>query len=478
MGALSIVLIVILALVGLAWVLVRNVLWGAVFVVTGLFLMASFGLLWWWVPIVGAIGIVIGALIALLFKSAAGRTFLTAVATLGVLVAVIAGVLSGIDTANASAGGSSKLSEESKNLLAKSLTVTTTSAEAKCQVDDMKLVSYKVGALEGTPPRKWSDALSTPFAATEAEAIRDELQQSICKDPLLGVSYLTFFATDIRDALKVSTGVDIVELNPWLKPFAADPSNINKKATEFIPLLNVEEPTSSEMDAAIVKNREWQKEASYVNTLLDRFALAGVAARPSVANYHLAAGGLVVGALPAVERNSKQENLPALIFSLTEKGQCDELLSAGANTGDKRPELFEAKKCEVTPPGGTTPPGPTPPPGSPPGTPPTIPPVVPPTTPPTTPPCTDCKDWEESVDPPAGVDPQPNDDYEEPIGPAVDPAPVLPGGDSSSGTDTPAQGADPSSNIPVPAPATGTTDGGTGSVSTPDSQTDGTVPKP
>lgn len=232
------------------------------------------------------------------------------------------------------------------------LTVKTASADAECKTDDNGLVSYEIGALKAVPdPRKWSDALSTPFTATDPDAIRDELQQAICQDPLLGNAWLTFYATDVRDALKASRGVDLVELNPWLKPYTKI-DKVNDKAAGFIPLLNVSDPSDELIGTAIKQNGAWAADAALLNTLFDRFALAGIDARESVVNYHLVAGGLVAEQLPEVERNPNQENLPALIFILTEKGQCQELLAIGANTGDKRPELFR-EIVDCTPPPAT-----------------------------------------------------------------------------------------------------------------------------
>ena len=274
-------------------------------------------------------------------------------------VAIIAAVTLSLVafTGSTNTASEEKLPEISQEVI-DALTVKTASADAGCVLDANGLVSYQIGALEAVPaPRLWSDAVSTPFAATTPEEIRDELQAETCKDVLLGVSELVFFATDVRDELLSKTGVDLVELNPWLKPFAVDPSEINELAAEFIPLLDVEEPKDSEVTTAIKQNRKWQELASYVNTLYDRFTVSGPEARMSVVNYHLAVGGLVVGGLPAVERNANQEDLPALILSLTEKDQCAPLLTIGANTGDKRPELFGAGDC-VTPDTPGTPPAP------------------------------------------------------------------------------------------------------------------------
>jgi len=272
-----------------------------------------------------------------------GKGFTTSLIAVVVIALIAVGLKVAWNFASDSTAPTSTVSQE----IIDALTVKTASADAECSLDANGLVSYQVDALTEVPdPRKWSDALSTPFTATTANEIRNELQQAICKDPLLGVSYLVFFATDVRDQLLVDAGVDILKLNPWLKPFAVDPSEINAKAAEFIPLLDVKNPSDKQVNQAINKNREWQQLASYVNTLLDRFEVSGIEARKSIVNYHLAVGGLVVGSLPSVERNPNQESLPALILSLTEKDQCQAILEMGANVADKRPELFKVSGCE------------------------------------------------------------------------------------------------------------------------------------
>lgn len=261
------------------------------------------------------------------------------------------------------------LSDEELSELAKLLTVSTISDDARCVVDndEFNIVEFDIAALKGVPPREWSDALGTPVQASEPEPARDEIQDAVCEDPLLGVTYLKFVATIVRDELLERTGVDILVLNPWLEPFAVSDDKINTLAAGFVPLLDVDNPSDEQVRTALVKNQEWQKVAAYANTLLDRFEVTGIDARMSVVNYHLAIGGLVVGGLPAVEKNPNQEDLPALILSLTEKDQCVPLLVIGFNMGDKRPELFEPPVCEQPPtppegPPGTVPPPPTPPP--------------------------------------------------------------------------------------------------------------------
>lgn len=226
--------------------------------------------------------------------------------------------------------------------IAERLTVNTTSIQ--CTVNELGLIDFNIGALESVPePRKWSDAISTPFGAQDPEAIRDELQQAICQDPVLGTSWLAFLVNEFQEHYNIN----LSELNPWIADYATDVDQIDEVAAGFIPLLDVAEPTDEQILAAVEANKKWQQRASYIGTLLDKFALGGVEARPSVVNYHLKDGGLVVGALPAVEKNPQQESLEALVFEVTLKDQCEPLASMGVNIHDKRPELFDGKKCET-----------------------------------------------------------------------------------------------------------------------------------
>jgi hypothetical protein len=250
----------------------------------------------------------------------------------------------------------SKMDADELAALIKSLTVTTVPASAECKTDSFGNVAYAIDSLLAVPPRLWPDAISTPFVATDPAAMRVELQKEICEDPVLGVSWLTFMATSVRDTLLAETGIDLIKLNPRLGEYT-DVSQITPKATAFVPQLNVEDLSKKQAEEAMAKNADWQQDAALVNTLLERLAVVGIEARQSVVNYHLADYSLDADALPTVGVNDKQENLPALIFAITEKGQCGEITTFGANIGDKRPELFEAKKC-VPPVETPTPPAP------------------------------------------------------------------------------------------------------------------------
>ncbi len=205
--------------------------------------------------------------------------------------------------------------------------------------DGQTVVKYKVAALTGTPPRMWSDALSVPYSNTDPQKMLGETQAAICQDPLYGVTVANFFAT-------MSVGnVHLVDLNDWLKPFGGDAKQINVKAAEYIPLLDVQNPSVAQQETAVAQNIAWQKVAEKIGTLLSRFHLAGVRSEQSVKNYHLVAGGAVVGGLPEVGLNPSQENLPALMLELTEKGACAPLKVIGFNTGDKRSEEFTPRTC-------------------------------------------------------------------------------------------------------------------------------------
>lgn len=210
--------------------------------------------------------------------------------------------------------------------------------------DGMTVVTFngRIGALEGTPPRLWSDALDTPYVKTDPQEMLGETQAEICENPLYGVTVAHFFATMSVGDVKLS------EINDWLTPFAGDAGQINDKASEFVPLLDVTSPTDDDKGQAVRQNLAWQQVAGKLGTLLGRFQVVGVQAQASTLNYHLVAGGAVVGGLPEVGLNPNQENLPALVLQLTEKGACAPLKVIGFNQGDKRPEEFAPPAC-VTP---------------------------------------------------------------------------------------------------------------------------------
>jgi hypothetical protein len=234
----------------------------------------------------------------------------------------------------------------------KALTVDTVPEKALCTTDSNGLVAYNVGTVKpvGENGRKWSDSVELPFTTTTSTARLNEIYTTDCVNPDYGIMNANFFANMVLGDVKV------VDLNPWLKPFAGDDKVINAKAAEYIPLLNVKNPSDQQVATAVKKNKEYQELAAKVNTLLSKFNLIGVHSEKSIKNYHLLAGGLTAGTLPAIGLNDKQESLPAEQLVLTNKGQGTCFAKIGYNTGDRRAEQFSCSTYKP-PPGSTPTPG-------------------------------------------------------------------------------------------------------------------------
>lgn len=215
--------------------------------------------------------------------------------------------------------------------------------------DGNTVIKFDVGALKPVAlnGRAWSDAISTPVLSDKPADALKEIQTAICRDPLLGASVAHLLAN-----LTVG-GVKVVDINDWLKPFTVNADQINDLGAGFIPLLDIKAPTSEQLTAAINQNLSYQELAEKLGTLLTRFKVVGIQSEKSTLNYHLDAAGLVVGKLPEVAINAKQENLPALVLEATVKpGNC--LVSIGFNTGDKRPEVFGCPPVNPPGTGGST----------------------------------------------------------------------------------------------------------------------------
>jgi hypothetical protein len=208
-------------------------------------------------------------------------------------------------------------------------------------VDGKTYVVYDIGALKPVPPRKWSDAISTPMKGKSPPTKREYTQAEVCQNPHYGVTLANFFAN-----LNVD-GVNIGDLNPWLAPYKGSPKTVNDKAAAFMPLLDVSNASEEQANKAAQKNLEYQEFAAKLDTLLGRFKLDGVKRLKSVMNLHLVAGGLKVGGLPEVGINRHQEHLPALVLSVTLKGACAPAKVIGINTGDMRPEVFATPTCKT-----------------------------------------------------------------------------------------------------------------------------------
>lgn len=322
--------------------------------------------------------------------------------------------------------------------------LTVTSVTEKCATStDQNVVKYDIGALKGTPPRKWSDAISTPLHGG-----LNGVKQAVCTDPLYGVTVANMLAN-----LNVD-GVRVASLNPWIRPFA-DVSKINDKAANFVPLLDVKSPSSTQVQKAIAKNHDYQELANRVNTLLSRFKVTGTDTLRSVKNWHLAGAGLKVGGLPEVNLEKRQDGRKALILVVTSKNACAPLKRIGFNLGDKRPEVFPTPNCKTPgkpgqPDTPDNPPTDNPPPTNPPTNPPPTQP--PPTNPPTKCPCVDPTDVQQPVPTPDPGDPNvphnpPNPQPTQPVDPENPPEPND-GGYNGGSTDQPGQSGNPDPVVP------------------------------
>jgi hypothetical protein len=179
-------------------------------------------------------------------------------------------------------------------------------------------VGWDIGALKRTVPdgpRLWNDSISIPLgeAGAEPSTMFREFQTNVCEDPILGSTWAYMFAH-----MEIG-GVRVIDLNPWLEPFAVEPEEINDVARSFVPLVDVANPSTEQQTAAAEANRSWQAYALRIVTLFERFTVGDVQSWTSVWNMHLTGGGVIVGNFPEVGVNPNQEALPALILSVTER---------------------------------------------------------------------------------------------------------------------------------------------------------------
>lgn len=212
-----------------------------------------------------------------------------------------------------------------------------------------------LNALLGTPPKLWSDGLSTPLSGSTDEERFLWLKRAICEEPVIGGSFAHLLAN--LDLVYENQAINSDGSN-WLTPWRVDDSKINDLVSTYLPNLTVSDPTNKQMMSDYQANLAYQVFASKLVFILSRYELAGTFNIQSMVNYHLVDGGLsgmaVPGqmVIPEIEVNDAQENLPALTFYLTEKDVCKPLSVLAFNLGDKRPELGEIPAdCEsLTPP--------------------------------------------------------------------------------------------------------------------------------
>jgi hypothetical protein len=193
--------------------------------------------------------------------------------------------------------------------------------------------------------RKTSDAISTLLNGTDAPAQLNSMLIKLCQDPELGYSWGNMLFNLKLGASKTTVG----SLNTkWLQP--ANAKDINTLAQAALPYSGVQTSTltDAQQKQAVQAWEGYEAFAAKLTTLVGKFHLIGDLNNPqSVMNWHLLNGGLTVGSFPAVGLNNHQENLPAVVLSVTEKGQQCELARIGANQMDSRPEVFAPAGCVI-----------------------------------------------------------------------------------------------------------------------------------
>lgn len=216
----------------------------------------------------------------------------------------------------------------------------------ECVPDDKSLgtVNMRVESMNpvgtGQGERLWSDSVALPMAGNDQVLSLGQIMDTVCHDPHYGHVVANGLA-------KLDVGnVALVSRNDWLKSLSLE--SVPSSAAAYMPTLNVERPSFGQATEAVKKNQEWQVAASYINTLLKNLGNMGYHSPQSVWNIHLT--GFDAGVkLPTVGLNDHQENLPALVLGLTEKGQECPILQIAFNTGDKRPEGVDICKGESRP---------------------------------------------------------------------------------------------------------------------------------
>lgn len=214
-------------------------------------------------------------------------------------------------------------------------------------VDATGITTFTFGFAQPLPPRLWSDGLSTPLAGATPLDARSDLQSKIWADPLLGCSWANFLANQTINGVKIGD----LPNNTWMKPCYTDPSEINKSAAAFVPLLNksARDVTVKQQNAAVQKNRDYQVFAGWLNTLINNLEASNIGTTPSSYTYHLDKDGMDVGDIPAVGVATEPDIKQELTLTVSEKNSCAPALVIGANMGDSRPEALPIPSCAVTP---------------------------------------------------------------------------------------------------------------------------------
>ena len=186
----------------------------------------------------------------------------------------------------------------------------------------------------------FSDALTFPYEGKTDEEKLAELEEEILRNPVVGVAY----ANAIRDKKLGSTTYE--EISPWLAEM------VNKfKSTGNCAWCEY----GSGTDSTIYANAQYRQYAARLCSLMERFILQGVQAKPVVEHWPL--NETVENNLRAGVKSTEEYEKPrdALIFAyVTKAGHT--LFVMGSNIYDKRPEFYGEDKPETpNKPSGETP---------------------------------------------------------------------------------------------------------------------------
>lgn len=182
---------------------------------------------------------------------------------------------------------------------------------------------------------------SRPHGATTAAKLRD-VDAKIYQDPIVGYMYGNMLCRMHFGTWSVGAH------NPWLRREGACRSNSRVLVHKALPYWWATSTPRHDRLATKAWAR-YEAYASRVVTLVNNLHLVGVRQHPrSSQNWHLFGSGMVAGRFPVAGLNKRQENLPALVLAVTNKGQRCEQARVGINLKDSRPEVFAPMGCTVT----------------------------------------------------------------------------------------------------------------------------------
>ena len=189
--------------------------------------------------------------------------------------------------------------------------------------------SYRASVAKGD--RHTADSLDTRLLGASDKDKFNNLAKAICSRPYVGGS----FGVLLRNYVKIGDKT-IGDFLPNFGPAASAPK------------------VKAAVKKAYASATGWetyQKQAAQVVSVLNLANVVGVQNhRMSQVNIHFANLGLPDSkGFPSVAVNRHQENLPALVLEFREKGVACPVAAIGANTLDKRPELF-GTSCGHKPP--------------------------------------------------------------------------------------------------------------------------------